>query len=138
MNQKLKRNLMTYGTSFLAGGGIFYLYIWLREFPAEEAAENYKMLSDAAAAPGILLVAIGTLIWISKQGALDGISFGVSRIFRSLIPGGRMNKDERYFDYVEKRREKAKQIRGYAFLFISGLVFLTIAGVFIILYYTAL
>ena len=138
MNQKLKRNLMTYGTSFLLGGGLFYLYIRLRDFPVEEASENYKMLSDAAAVPGVLLVMLGTLIWVSKQGALDGVSYGVSRLFRGLIPGGRLQKDEKYFDYVERRREKAKQTRGYAFLFISGLVFLAIAGVFIVLYYTAL
>ncbi len=137
MSQSTKSNLIKYGTSFLAGGGLFYLYLSLREFPVEEAAENYRMLSDAATVPGLLFIMFGLLIWISTRGVLDGVSFMLSRLFRGLVPGGRMQADEKYADYIEKRHEKAKKISGYGFLFITGLVFIAVAVVFTILFYTA-
>lgn len=135
MDQKLKRNLITYGTSFLLGGGLVYLYLALRDFPADDAVENYRMLADATTVPGILFLMSGALVWASSLGALDGISYALGKAVRALIPGGRFREDEKYADYVERRREKAKKSSGYRFLFVVGAVFMVVSLFFILMFY---
>ena len=133
----MKSKLIKYLTSFLAGGGLFCLYLFTREFPAAEAADNYRMLSDAATIPGLLFTMFGALVWASSLGAMDGFSYGLSHLFRSLVPGARGEKEETYAEYVTRRREKYGKAKGYGFLLVTGLAFLAIAVVFIALFYSA-
>lgn len=133
----MKSKLIKYAASFLAGGGLFCFYLFTREFPASEAVDNYRMLSDAATIPGLLLTMFGALVWASSLGALDGFSYGVGHLFRSLIPGAGNAKEETYGEYVAKRREKYAKAKGYGFLLVTGLAFLAIAVVFIALFYSA-
>jgi hypothetical protein len=132
------KTLICYGAAFLVGGGLFYLYIALREFPTDVPAENYRMLSDAATIPGLLFVMLGGLLWAASKGAVDGLTYALHHVFRALIPGARLKGEETYADYIEKQKEKRMSPRGYSFLFIVGVVFLLATGVFIFLYYRAL
>ena len=131
----MKTNLKKYGASFLLGGGLFCLYLFTREFPAAEASENFRMLSDAATIPGLLFTMFGALIWAASLGAMDGLSYGLRSAMRALLPGGRVQKEETYAEHVTRRREKYANSRGYGFLLLTGLVFLAIAGIFIALFY---
>ena len=135
MSKEQKTKLIKYLTSFLLGGGIVYLYLSLREFPAADAKENYRMIADATTVPGMLYIMSGALAWASSLGALDGISYALRNAFRALIPGARLREDEKYADYVEKRREKAKKSSGYGFLFITGAVFMAVSLFFILMFY---
>lgn len=132
----MKKILIKYGTSFLLGGGLFFLYLYSREFPSTEASENYLMLADAATIPGLLFVMFGALIWAASLGAMDGLSYVLSHAFRALIPCARTEKEETYAEHLEKRREKYGKSRGYGFLFLTGVVFLVVAIVFIALFYS--
>ena len=132
----MKNKLIKYVTSFLAGGGLFCLYLFTREFPVSETAENYHMLSDAATIPGLLFIMFGALVWASSLGAMDGFSYGLSHLFRALIPGARNDKEETYAEYLERRREKYGKAKGYGFLLVTGLVYLVIAAVFVALFYS--
>ncbi|MBE5863568.1 MAG: DUF3899 domain-containing protein [Lachnospiraceae bacterium] len=131
----MNTNLKKYGTSFLLGGGLFCLYLFTREFPASEASENFRMLADAATIPGLLFVMFGALIWAASLGAMDGVSYGLGYALRAFLPGGRMQPEETYAEHIAKRREKYANSRGYGFLFITGIIFLAIAGIFIALFY---
>ena len=133
----MKSKLIKYLTSFLAGGGLCCLYLFTREFPAAEVAYNYRMLSDAATIPGLLFTMFGALVWASSLGAMDGFSYGLSHLFRSLVPGARGEKEETYAEHVARRREKYGKAKGYGFLLVTGLAFLAIAVVFIALFYSA-
>lgn len=133
MSKRLKTRLAKYGGAAAFVWLMAWLYISLRDFDGAKLVDQYRMLSDAFTVPGILLLMFGCLIWISNLGALDGLAYAVSFAVRSLIPGGRY-RDEKYGDYVERKREK--RVKGYGFLFISGSVTMAVAIVFMILFYS--
>lgn len=133
MSKRVKVLLARYGGSATFVGFMAWLYISLRDFDGAKLVDKYRMLSDAFTVPGILLLMFGCLIWISNLGALDGLAYAVSFAIRSLIPGARY-KDEKYGDYVERKREN--RVKGYGFLFISGGVTMAVAIVFMILFYS--
>ncbi len=130
---KWKVRLAKYGGSAAFVGLMVWLYMSLRDFSGAALVDKYRMLSDAFTVPGMLLLMFGCLIWVSDLGALDGIAYALTFAFRSLIPGGR-HKDEKYADYVERKRKK--KAKGYGFLFASGGVTMAAAVVFMILFYT--
>lgn len=121
-----------YLSTALVCGFVAWTYISLREFSEAPRLEQYRMLSDAFLIPGLVTVLIGCLLVISNKGGLDGLSFVLGRAARMLIPG-KKKKDEKYFDYVERKRENP--IRGFGFLFVVGGVFCAVAILFMILFY---
>lgn len=133
MSKRIKVLLIKYGSCAAFVGLLAYLYISLRDFAGEELVEQYRILCDAFTIPGVLLIMFGAMIWALNTGALDGITYAVTFAFRSLIPGGRY-RDEKFADYVERRREK--RVKGYGFLLISGGAAMAIAMVFYALFYT--
>lgn len=113
-------------------GALAWLFVSLRDYDAANQADRYRMLCDAFTIPGVILIMVGALVWVSTQGALDGITYCVRFAIFSLIPGKRLERDEKYAEYVE--RKCGNRIKGYGFLFVSGAVTMAIAIVFLILY----
>lgn len=136
MNSELKANLIKYGICVAFALLMVWIYFSLRldsfeEFSALDTVERFVLLSDAFTIPGGILLMSGALVALSNNGALDGVGYAMRLMVRMLIPGmGR--KQERYGDYVE--RKKDKKLSGYGFLFISGGFFLLIGIVFMVLY----
>ena len=133
MSKERKTQLIKYGISAAFVLLMAYLYIGLRDFGAAELTEKFRMLSDALTIPGVLLVMAGSMVWASNQGALDGLGYVTSTMIRGLIPGGRAKADERYADYVERKRNNP--VRGYSFLFLSGGIAIALSLVFLALFY---
>lgn len=136
MKSDLKTNLIKYGICVAFALLMVWIYFSLRldsvqDFSALELAERFVLISDAFTIPGGILLMSGVLVALSNNGALDGVGYAMRLMVRMLIPGmGR--KQERYGDYVE--RKKDKKLNGYGFLFISGGFFLLIGIVFMVLY----
>ena len=136
MNKKSRNNLLKYGITTFVAVLIASTVINLHGYDeAVTAADKYRILSDAFTIPGVVLMLCSLLVFVSNQGIFDGISYALRYAVRSLIPG-LGHKQERYSDYIERKREKGG-IAGYAFLFHVGLVFCLIALVFIGLFYSA-
>ncbi len=133
MSKRVKTALMKYGFGAAFCGGMAWLYVSLRPFDAMTLKERYRTLCDAFTVPGTVLVMVGILLWLSNNGAVDGLGYVMSRLIHSLIPGGRL-RSERYADYVERRREKP--LHGFAFLFVTGGVCMAVALVFMALFYS--
>lgn len=127
-----KAGVVKYAVSIAICIALVWLYLGLRDFSGADTMEKYRMLSDAFLIPGVLLFMSGCLVSVANQGALDGISYASSRALRRLIPGVD-RVDEKYFDYVQRKREK--RIRRYGFLFVVGGVSLAISVLFMILFY---
>lgn len=100
-----------------------------------EKAAKYRIICDAFTIPAILLLCIGALVWLSGEGALMSLSWMTQNLINSLIPG-RRGKIEKYGDYVVRKRSMRKT-KGYGFIFVSGLLLLIVAIVFMILFYKA-
>ena len=134
MMKRLTPYLIKYGFSFAFVGLVAWFYISQRDFQGAELVNKYRMICDALTIPGVLLVLFGAMLWVTGQGALDGIAYCIRFAVFSLIPGKRLERDEKYVDYVIRKRENRK--KGYSFLFYSGLVTLAAAGVFMYLFYS--
>lgn len=134
MSKRLKVNLAKYGFCALFVALLAWAYISLRDFAGAELVEQYRMLADAFTLPGILLIMFGAMAWVASEGALDGIAYCLRMAFFALIPGKRLERDEKYGDYVERKR--ANRTKGFGFLFIAGSVTMVVAIVFIALFYS--
>ena len=136
MSKSLKKNLMKYGIS----GGISlllaYVYVASRvdvhNLGDTALVDLYLILCDAFTVPGILFLMSGLLMSISNLGAMDGLGYVAINDLKMLIPGPG-NKPETFKEYLERRREN--RVRGYGFLYITGLICTAISVVFMILFY---
>lgn len=134
MSSKLKSILLKYGITALIGA--LMVFIVMRNYGYADAAtqvDKVLILSNAFTIPGVILIMVGFLVMASNEGAFNGISYAMSYAVRMLIPGGGAAKQEKYGDYVMRRREKEKAKVG--FIFLVGLVYLVVAIVFTVLFY---
>ena len=133
MSKEAKIRWTKYVSAFVFIAVLAYIYIANRDFSGASLVVKYWILCDALTIPGILLIMIGALVWVSNMGALDGIAYALAFTFRSLVPGLRGRRDEKYADYVERRRENP--VRGYGFLLMSGSITMAVALVFMALFF---
>lgn len=134
MKKKLKADLISSAVIAAVGLAVSYLYLYLHEFSnVETLVEKYRMLSDCFTIPGVVFLMIGALIWISGLGALDGLGFVLHSLKIRLIPGARIDREEGYYEYVQKKREK--KTKAYLPFLYVGAFFTALGIIFIILFY---
>ena len=132
MSRSLKANLIKSGITAVVGGALAYFYVSVRDFGSQTLMEQYRILCDAFTIPGLVLVCFALLLTLSNEGALDGVGYVLKQALRMLTPKGLGG--EKYNEYLERRRKN--HVKGYGFLYIVGGVFLLIAGIFLVLFYS--
>lgn len=127
MSQKGRSLLVKCGVTALVGGLIAAGVLWLQDIAgAASDLDRIRILSDAFTAPGLLLLLSAALVAVSNQGAFDGISYALKWAIRRLIPGRAATEtQESYKEYLE-RKHQDNGPKGYAFLVITGAVFLAV------------
>ena len=127
------KRILKYAAAFAVGiGAAIALCAYRGWADAVSACERYMILTDAFSLPGVLFLGIGGMIWLSGEGALDGVSWLLKNAVKMLIPGPKKVR-EKYGDYVQRKRSGPKP-SGYAFILITGAVLAAIACLFLILY----
>ncbi len=113
-----------------------------RVFAASSARDVFRILADAFTIPGGLLLTTGLGIWILNQGGFDGLIYMTRVLFRTKTQSkeGSISENEEgrvepYSEFIIKRHN-AQQATGYSFIIVTAVVFLALAGVFIILYFS--
>ena len=136
MSERTKRFLIHFLVALAAGSALAILYLSVRRFfvGGLETQERIRYLADAFTIPGVTLTLSGLLVWCTRKGAFDGLTFSVGLFFRTIFRPGTMTK-QKYPDYVAEKREKRKEKPGYAYLYAAGGLFLAVAVVFLLLYY---
>ncbi len=130
MSKLAKTRLLKYGITSAACLAVTVYTAYNRGFlEATTMEDKWRILSDAFYLPGILLVLVGLLIWLSQEGALLGISYVFKSLVRLVIP---FRRHESYADYRARHEEKDKG--GFGFLIIVGLIFFAIGIVFVFLH----
>lgn len=132
MSQEKKVRLCSYAIAFGLSLLLAAVYVLLRDFGSLSWKERFLVLSDAFTVPGVLLLCIGGMCWISTKGGLDGMAYILKYVSSLLIPG-RPFDGKKYADFLEEREGKRRS--GFGYLLITGLVCLAITGVFMVLYY---
>ena len=137
MRTPLSKALIKYGISLGISFVLAFFFVYMRvDFAnpaATEPADWYLILCDAFTIPGLLFLMLGCMMTLSSQGALDGVTYVLKNAVRMLIPGAAL-KMERYYEYVEYKR--ANRAKGYGFLYVTGLVCMGFALIFMVLFYS--
>ena len=133
MRNKRVVKVIKYAAAVAFGLLVAGIYLFSNDFFGQDLRNMYRLLSDAFMLPGFLMVCAGLMIWLSNEGAWHGVAFVLSRAVKFLVPFGRGTKDENYGEYVARQSEK--QINGYSFLLVTGVVFLACSALFLILFH---
>ena len=126
--------LLKYGITAAVGGCMAWTVLDLHGFAAAQSlVDKYRILADAFTIPGVVILLSGVLVLISNEGIFEGLSYVMSYAVKMLIPGA-AQKMETFRDYLLRRREN--RVKGYGFLYVTAVVFLAAAGVFMALFYS--
>jgi len=125
--------LLKYGCSVGVVVACAVGYILGRDMSEASQLDWYRILSDAFTLPGLLLIFSTALVWLSGEGAFDGIAYCGHVLVRYIVPGKALEPREKYSDFVERRR--GKKNTGYGFLLITGGISLAIGIVFLVLFH---
>ena len=135
MKTPRSKGLIKYGISFGIGITLAFLYVIghadLSNTSATAQIDWYRILCDAFAIPGFLFLCLGLMMTLTGQGALDGFSYVLVYAGRMLLPGAAKKKLS-YWDFVEEKRQKRH--KGYGFLYVTGLVCMGAALIFLYLF----
>ncbi|MGN1207770.1 MAG: DUF3899 domain-containing protein [Eubacteriales bacterium] len=136
MSERTKKFLIRFLVALAVGGVLALLYLLAREFfaGAYEGKDRFRYLADAFTIPGVTLLLSGVLVWCTRQGAFDGVTFSVGLFFRTIFQPNTLTR-QKYPDYVAEKREKRKEKPGYAYLYCAGGLYLVVAIVFLLLFY---
>ncbi len=132
MKKETKIALVKYSVTIVLSALVTYLFV--KDQDTSTKVKLYHSLCDGFFIPGIMLACMGTLCFLANTGSFDGIGWALNFTFKTLIPFGRLKKQQKYGDYVEKRR--ANPIKGYYFLLHVGIVDIGIALVFLALFHS--
>ena len=128
-----KANLIKSGIVSAVGILVVILFVSSSDFGAQTTVDKYKILCDAFTIPGLLMLMFALLMSVSNEGALDGVGYVAAYALKLLIPGGAL-KMETDKEYLERRR--ANRVKNYITLYLTAAVCLTLAGIFLALFYT--
>ena len=131
MSKALKSLLIKSGIALVAGLILSAIYISGRDFSELELVGQYRVLCDGFTVPGLMMVLVGLLFWLGNLGAFYAFGYLFRYVIKAFAPGA--IKIGRYLDYVEEQREK--QLKGFGFLFVAGGILMTVAIVFLALFY---
>ena len=130
-----KGTIVKYAITLSLGAALSAVALIARNYTAlESAAERYRALSDAFSIPGVVMIMVGIILLIAKDGFFDMITYSLGKFAKSLIPFSRKT-DETYYDY--KVRKSEERLKGFSCLFVVGALFLILTAVFTILFFTA-
>ena len=126
--KSVKKYLIAFGAGLLG----VVLIAWFKDiFSQTELVKIFHILCDGFFVVGVVMTGFGLLVFTSNEGAFDGLAFAVS----SFIGMFRRNLDKKYdtlYDYKESRANKKVS---FGFLLISGIVFIAVSMVMLLLYY---
>ena len=95
-----------------------------------EPVKIYHILCDSFFVVGILISAVGSLIFVSNEGAFDPLVYGV-RSFFNIFRKRENRKTQTYYDF---RMARAEHKFSFGFILIVGLIFLAVSAVMYMLY----
>ena len=124
---KLKKYLITIGV-----GLAFALLVANSKavFAQTELSKIFHILTDSFCVPAVLISGMGALVFVSNEGAFDGITYAVTS-FLDIFRKEKKNQYHTYFDYKES---KGKRDTSFGFMLIVGLGFMVITGVMYLFY----
>ena len=133
-NNKFLKTLLYYGICIVIATGLVFGVLAIRDyFSQTDVLQKFRVLSDAFAISGFLFLAVSALVFLSNEGAFDGIGYALKCALKVFIPIIGAKKPENYAEYRERKHSKGK-ISSHACIFVTGLVYFVIGMVFMLLF----
>lgn len=126
----LKEYLITSAISLVVGIGLFLLFYF--------AIDNGGFVGaiDGTGITGAILISIGLLIYISREGFFDIFAYGFKQA-GSMIFGKKGNENNDFPKYLEdKRVERETKSKYFLFIIIVGLLFILVFAVLEIIFHS--
>ena len=126
----LKEYLITILISFVIGIGLFFLFFFL--------VDNGGLVGaiDGTGITGLILICVGLLIYISREGFFDILSYGFKQ-FGSMLFARKANQNNDFASYKNERNvERQSKSKYYLFVMLTGLIFETAFLVLEIIYHS--
>lgn len=125
--KKLKRYLITIGIGLLIS---FYVAYTQGIFGQNEAKTIYHILTNSFFVSAVLVMGMGGLIFVSDEGAFDGLTYAMKSFFDIF----RRNKKNKYQTFYDYKVAKGDRNHKFGFMIISGLGFLVLSLIMLLLY----
>lgn len=133
MENETKSILKRYLVCFCVAAGLVWTVFAMKGFFTSDAKMNMQILHDAFFAAGALLVLFAGLLFVSGEGVFLGVGYAMGRAIKALIPFSR-KEHETYAQYRERKIGKHKR-KGESCLFFTGLFFILVSVIFLIVWY---
>lgn len=105
-----------------------------KPYESEGNKELFQGLSDCSLIPGILLIGLYLLAWLSNDGMFDGIGYAGKFAISMIIPNHKVySAKDGYYKYKQEKAEKRSKSINKDALFV-GLGYLIIAIIFYVIY----
>ena len=124
----LTRYLVCFGVAALITVCVFSIKGWFNA----DLLHNMSVLTDGFFAAGALLMLFAGFQFVSGEGALLAIGFVLSKAIKALIPFIK-KPHENYQQYCERKANKEGK-KGDGCIFFTGLVFLLVSIVFMVIW----
>ncbi len=128
------KKILRFLIAMLIGIAVCLTILFVKDiFSAQTPQEIYKILSDAFAVPGILLLLGGVFVWIVRQGTFSGMGYAFRQIWNALH--SQKYRDEHKETFSEYRERKSGGEKpSFLYLIIIGSAFLLPGIIFSILF----
>ena len=116
-------------------GIVLFLLLMLTRggFSAEDPAEQWRIICDALFVPGILLMAVGLILFVSDGGVFDMLKFSLQKALSVFMTRKkREGLPDTFYDYKEMRDARPRAKVGY--LLAVGAVFIVLAALALVMY----
>ena len=123
------RFLICFGVAAAISVAIFAI----QGFFTDNIGVNLQVLADGFSVSGALLLMYAGMMFISKEGALLGISYALRNAALTFIPGGRA-KQELYKDYRERKMSKDRKSADVC-VWIVGAIFFAVGLALTLIWY---
>ena len=105
-----------------------------KPYEAESLKDLMQDLSDCTVIPGVFMILIYALLWSARDGAFDGIGYGLKFFASMFIPNPNLSKGkDGFYEYKQSKAEKRKEGIGKEQLFV-GFGYLIVSIVFYVIY----
>lgn len=127
--------VLKYAITALIAGGLVFAVLGINGFflGGYDQAQFYRKLSDAFTVPGLMLILLALIFFVSQQGAFTGVGYALRHVLRMIVPFF-IKKDISYAEYLENR-EHRKILSTFLCFIIVGSVFLAVGIIFIFMFY---
>ena len=133
MSKVWKERLIKYSLSTIfILAGLYYHIESNGGWEQISTAKRYLVVCDGLSIPAMIEIMLGCMFLVFKSGAFDAIRYWVN----NAVIKSELRREESFAEYVKRVREN--RTHGYGFLFITGIVAIGVALVFMYLYYQAI